>query len=297
MSVAEPTPETGTYRARDFVMVDLELVDQLDGSWDAAALAERIRYRAGDGWWCASRSDMQAELRMTEHRVKVALALLRDRRVVQSQRVSPFDPTLQWRPWYDGDPTAPDAVTATAPDAVTVVEPHAVTTVLKDVEELPPYSPPEGGELFAMPGPQQQPQPARAELAVVDRFAEWYDLYPRKAGRAAAERAWVKAIKSTDAQAIIAGLVRQLPALRDKVARGESRFVKHPATWLNGGCWDDELDAPQVDRQAAHGSVGPTIAAVRSGRVVDPWAAAGLDSPATGGALPIDSPANERNAR
>lgn len=67
-------------------------------------------------------------------------------------------------------------------------------------------------------------------------FAEFYLIYPRKAGKEAARRAWEKAVRGTEPEAIIEGVKRFAsdPNMPDK------QFIPHPATWLNAGRWDDE---------------------------------------------------------
>lgn len=78
-----------------------------------------------------------------------------------------------------------------------------------------------------------QPPPAPAGP---DLFDEFWKVYPAKKGKIAAKKAWAKALKSAAADHIIAGAM---------VYRTDSRvlagYVKDPATWLNGGHWDDEL--------------------------------------------------------
>lgn len=69
-------------------------------------------------------------------------------------------------------------------------------------------------------------------------FEDFWDAYPRKVGKAAAEKAWPKACKKLDPERLVkaavywAGLWEQ--------ARTEKQFIPHPATWLNGQRWDDE---------------------------------------------------------
>jgi len=75
------------------------------------------------------------------------------------------------------------------------------------------------------------------------RFAEFWDLYPRKVGRAAAERAWSGIDPELvnhilDATAILAGD----PNLPPK------QFIPYPATWLNRAGWEDE---PYPDRNVS----------------------------------------------
>lgn len=74
-----------------------------------------------------------------------------------------------------------------------------------------------------------------------ERFAMFWNIYPRKAGKQAAQRAFAKALNVATIETIIAGATRFAadPNLPPK------QFIPHPATWLNGGCWDDE---PLPDR-------------------------------------------------
>ena len=77
-------------------------------------------------------------------------------------------------------------------------------------------------------------------------FEAFYSAYPRKVGRAAAERAWAK-LKPDDAlQAQMLAALRQQDA-SDAWAREGGQFIPHPSTWLNGRRWNDALtiEAPK----------------------------------------------------
>lgn len=77
-----------------------------------------------------------------------------------------------------------------------------------------------------------QAKPAR----YTPEFEEWWSLYPRKQGKAAAAKAYKKARKVADADALKLGA--QSYAL---ASIGEDKaFLKLPAGWLNDGRWDDE---------------------------------------------------------
>lgn len=67
-------------------------------------------------------------------------------------------------------------------------------------------------------------------------FDLFWQSYPTKVGKSAAKTAFAKAMKQTDADTIIAGVIRY----RNDPNR-DPAYTKHPATWLNAGCWDDEL--------------------------------------------------------
>lgn len=66
-------------------------------------------------------------------------------------------------------------------------------------------------------------------------FQRFYQVYPRHVAKGAALRAWAKAVKVAAPDIIIAGAERY----RDDPNR-EDAYTAHPATWLNGGRWDDD---------------------------------------------------------
>ncbi len=74
-------------------------------------------------------------------------------------------------------------------------------------------------------------------------FTGFWSVYPRRVAKKAAEKAWAKAVRAVDPNLIIAGAARYA----DQTRTSDPRFVKHPATWLNGGCWDDEPASDSAD--------------------------------------------------
>lgn len=65
-------------------------------------------------------------------------------------------------------------------------------------------------------------------------FAEFWAVYPRKAGKRAAESAFERACRRAMPEVIVAGAERY----RDDPNRDDA-FTAHPTTWLNGDRWDD----------------------------------------------------------
>lgn len=94
---------------------------------------------------------------------------------------------------------------------------------------------------YDLPGGARAPQPASAN----PEFDLWYGPYPRKVGRAAAERAFDKLRKKGTPLALLtAGLGRSIADWR---ARGTTpEYIPHPATWLNQGRWMDSPTAPKT---------------------------------------------------
>jgi hypothetical protein len=69
--------------------------------------------------------------------------------------------------------------------------------------------------------------------------------YPRHVAKEPARKAFAAAIKrGADAEALIAGAQRYAVERKGQ----EPRYTKHPATWINGGCREDESPgAPVID--------------------------------------------------
>lgn len=97
-----------------------------------------------------------------------------------------------------------------------------------------------------------------APTALPDLFDEFWKVYPAKKGKIAARKAWVKACKHAAADVIIAGAM-----VYRTDARVLSGYIKDPATWLNGGHWDDETtNTPEkvgTSRPALPASNAPQI--------------------------------------
>lgn len=80
---------------------------------------------------------------------------------------------------------------------------------------------------------------APAATSEGDEFETFWATYPRRVGRGQAVKAWKAATRKVPPAAILEGLALHVPALSAR----EARFVPHPATWLNGERWADELEA------------------------------------------------------
>lgn len=68
-------------------------------------------------------------------------------------------------------------------------------------------------------------------------FDTFWQCYPRRVAKLAAKKAYDKALKHATHQQIMEGVERYAIHTRST----EHQFIKHPASWLNAGCWEDEL--------------------------------------------------------
>lgn len=92
---------------------------------------------------------------------------------------------------------------------------------------------PEGGTVLPKPVKETgKEKPISRSLALAE-FDEFWKGYPRKVGKLAAEKAYVKARRSTDHASIMA-------TLGSYKFSDDPQFIPHPATWLNRGSFLDE---------------------------------------------------------
>lgn len=70
-------------------------------------------------------------------------------------------------------------------------------------------------------------------------FTDFYTAYPRKVARADAEKMW-RRMTPAEQQAAIDALPKHCAKwLHDGT---EKQYIPHPATWLNGKRWEDEVE-------------------------------------------------------
>lgn len=103
--------------------------------------------------------------------------------------------------------------------------------------ENPPASP------AMLDGFDESPSSSKRIEPGSDDDPDWirfWDTYPLKKSKDGARKSWRSAVKRAPAAVIVAGAERY----RDDPGR-KPEFTKHPTTWLNQGCWDDELVSPR----------------------------------------------------
>ena len=70
-------------------------------------------------------------------------------------------------------------------------------------------------------------------------FERFWHEYPKKVGKQDAKKAFTRAKKSVDAGTMIRAVIAQRDSLQ--WTRDNGRYIPNPATWLNQGRWDDEI--------------------------------------------------------
>lgn len=82
------------------------------------------------------------------------------------------------------------------------------------------------------------------------RFDRFWDQYPKKVGKLAAQQAWEKL--SVD-EALLERMLAALEAAKksEQWSRDNGRYRPNPATWLSQRRWEDEWEPPQTGTEQA----------------------------------------------
>lgn len=171
-----------------------------------------------------------------------------------------------------------DSERTTAPAGT--VEPLVEATEPEATEPVPA---PSTGDLAPIKTKKKSSTPARVE----SDFLDFYAVYPRHVGKEAARRAFVKAVKAgTPAADIIEGACRYAAATA--AAGTETRYIAHPATWLNAGRWSDDMqDAAPVELTPWEKKTAVMVQSLQAAAVVNNAPALTGGAPATAPAAPL----------
>jgi DNA-binding transcriptional ArsR family regulator len=86
----------------------------------------------------------------------------------------------------------------------------------------------------------------------IDHFDSFWSVYPKKAGKQAARKAWNK-LKPSDE--IVQLIAINLKARLDAGEWEDTQFVPHASTYLNGARWEDEVETKRTQRKLNQESI------------------------------------------
>lgn len=81
-------------------------------------------------------------------------------------------------------------------------------------------------------------------------FNNFYNKYPNKKSKTKALVSFKKALKKVSFEKLMDGLEKYLKEI--EIKKTEKQYIKHPATWLNQGCWDDEYEQQKTIEPQYH---------------------------------------------
>lgn len=103
--------------------------------------------------------------------------------------------------------------------------------------------PPKGDVKVSKAKRERKPRSATA-IPFAEDFSTFWEAYPRKVAKPSAEKAWEKLVKAgelPDMDTLLAAVANQTDA---KDWHTDQQFCPHPATWLNGKRWEDDVCIP-----------------------------------------------------
>lgn len=101
-----------------------------------------------------------------------------------------------------------------------------------------------------------EPQPRKSPATADPDFDRAWELYAYKVQKAAAQKAWAKAMKIADAQTVLDAIPAYVASTRlpkEPERRGVYNRA-HFASWLNGERWNDEVEPPKKGYQGRAGA-------------------------------------------
>jgi hypothetical protein len=136
-----------------------------------------------------------------------------------------------------------------APPAPAGSPPRAREVPPQGAQDAPPIIPLDPVPPAGTPTPRALPG-----LSAEDAFDRFWEVYPRKAGKGQARKAWAKALAAAGGpEVVIAGAERY----RDDPNR-VIEFTAHASTWLNGERWADD-PLPPRGQQRGHQRPQPKL--------------------------------------
>lgn len=111
--------------------------------------------------------------------------------------------------------------------------------------------------LFEDPSPQKRKDPKAQAHAAMEAFGEFWLTWPRKVGKTAAEKAFVKAFLLKDAPTAekLQAAALALAVRYAKAAPDRRQFMPHAATWLNRHGWHEAAEDTFPDLGSAGSGV------------------------------------------
>jgi len=140
-------------------------------------------------------------------------------------------------------------------ESVSAVVMETVAPLLDYPCETPSHAPSDGSSDAPSDAPTEPPSnapshppttynPSRDREELAAAWETFWDLYPRKVGKKAAERAFLKAARTVGAETLVDGVAR----LASDPNLPDPKYIPHAAKWISEGRWDDEPYPEDISR-------------------------------------------------
>jgi hypothetical protein len=96
--------------------------------------------------------------------------------------------------------------------------------------------------------PKAKPKRTKPAPLPAPGFDQFWAAYPIRKAKQRAAKAYIRAVQTVtaergvDSTAAASVILNAAGRYASECRASGTNFIKHPATWLNDGCWEDELD-------------------------------------------------------
>ena len=118
-----------------------------------------------------------------------------------------------------------------------------------EIPVQPSPSPSPSPSSSPLPSPSKDGENKAAPIGADGAFDQFWREYPKKVGKQAAIKAFKRVKVPVDT--LLTAIDRQKRG--DQWSRDNGRYIPNPATWLNQGRWEDELEVQHDDRDSGRG--------------------------------------------
>ena len=80
----------------------------------------------------------------------------------------------------------------------------------------------------------------KKKVDLAKAFDKFWKAYPRKKSKIYARKCFVRAIKKVPLEKMLFAIAEQKNSTDWTKQKG--KYIPHPSSWLNQGCWDDEVE-------------------------------------------------------
>jgi pyocin large subunit-like protein len=198
------------------------------------ALADHAGADGGDAYPSVRRLAKRCGL--SERSVQAALTVLRELGEVEVEANAGPGGTNRYRITMTPADSAPPQILHPADSAP--APRRSRTGGVQNLRQTPADSAPEPTT--------NRPEPSLNRQTRTADFDAFWLAYPRKVSKGAARKVWPRAVKRAKDVDLVAAAIRYAESVQFE----DPRYIKHPATWLNGDCWEDEPAPATVHNRA-----------------------------------------------
>ncbi|MEN9360201.1 MAG: hypothetical protein RL095_1736 [Verrucomicrobiota bacterium] len=133
--------------------------------------------------------------------------------------------------------------TLEAPCSAAAASPKPASSQSKAMQDKQDKTEAEASSNTHSPAGEKPPGKPAREVGYSTDFESFWEQYPRKVGKGEAWKAWQARAKPLPAPETLLTALGQA-SVSEQWRRDGGKYIPHPATWLNGRRWEDQMQSP-----------------------------------------------------